>query len=145
MLLDFLLQFRLMNTNDSTHKNVDDYIAKFSVDVQSILQQIRMVLKKAAPDAVEDISYGMPAYKQNGKPLVYFAAFQNHIGLYATPETHESFSLELANYKQGKGSVQFPLNQPIPYELIAKMTAYKVSLLGNDSPVNKHHGNGTNI
>ncbi len=117
-----------MNASRNTYKNVDDYIARSSVDVQDKLNQIRAIIKKAAPDATEGIAYEMPAYKKNDKPLVYFAAFQNHIGFYATPQTHESFSLELAKYKQGKGSVQFPLNQPIPYDLIEKMTTHKANI-----------------
>ena len=68
----------------------------------------------------------MPAYKTNGKPLVYFAGFKNHIGFYATPAGHEKFSFELANYKQGKGSVQFPLNKPIPYDLIKRIVEFRV-------------------
>ena len=94
-----------------------------------MLQRIRTAIKSAAPDAVEGIAYGMPAYKLNGKPLVYFAAFPKHIGFYATPEAHEEFAAELAKYKQGKGSVQFPLDQPIPYELIAVMIIYKADQL----------------
>lgn len=118
-----------MNTSGSMYENVDDYIDSFSVHTQSVLNQIRAIIKKAAPDAIESIAYGMPAYKQNGKPLVYFAAFKNHIGFYATPQTHEDFSSELEKYKQGKGSVRFPLDQPIPYDLISRMTAYKIEVL----------------
>src|SRR5688572_8052392 len=90
--------------------NVDAYINNFPENVQQHLTQIRGIIKKSAPQAVESIAYGMPAYKMNGKPLIYFAAFQHHIGLYATPSGHEAFAKELSNYKQGKGSVQFPLN-----------------------------------
>jgi len=120
-----------MNTSNGIYRDVDDYIAKSSVEVRDILNKIRAVIKTAAPNAVESISYGMPAYKQNGKPLVYFAAFEKHIGFYATPQAHEEFSLALAKYKQGKGSVQFPLGQPMPYELISRITAYKVKMLDN--------------
>lgn len=87
------------------------------------------MVKRTAPTAVESIAYGMPAYKLNGTPLVYFAAFEKHIGLYATPEAHEAFSARLAQYKQGKGSVQFPLDQPMPYDLIEEMVAYKAKQL----------------
>ena len=104
-------------------------MTEFPADVQVILEKVRTTIKKAAPDAIESIAYGMPAYKLNGKPLVYFGGFAQHIGFYATPQAHESFADELAKYKQGKGSVQFPLNQPIPYDLIAKMTRYKAEQL----------------
>lgn len=115
------------------YKNVDDYIADAPADVQATLRRIRATIQKAAPDAVESISYGMPAYKLGNKPLVYFAAFPRHIGFYATPQGHEAFANELAKYKQGKGSVQFPLDQPIPYELIEAMTAFKKDLLTRQS------------
>ncbi|HEU5121771.1 MAG TPA: DUF1801 domain-containing protein [Candidatus Saccharimonadales bacterium] len=113
------------------YKDVDDYIIRAPANVQATLHRIRATIQKVAPDAVESISYGMPAYKFAGKPLVYFAVFPHHIGFYATPQSHEAFSKELAKYKQGKGSVQFPLNQPIPYELIKTMVAFKKDLLKN--------------
>lgn len=107
-------------------KTVDEYIATFSTDIQSILNEVRSAIRKNAPDAVECISYGMPAYKTNGKPLVYFAAFQNHIGFYATPSGHSEFNNELSGYKQGKGSVQFPVNKPIPLDLIKRIVEFRV-------------------
>lgn len=100
---------------------IDTYIKGFPVSIQDKLSQIRKIIKEIAPDATECLSYGMPAYKINGKPLVYFAAFKNHIGFYALPTAHEKFSAELSNYKHGKGSVQFPHNRPIPYDLIKKI------------------------
>lgn len=112
-----------MNTNI---KSVDEYIKTFPKDIQSLLNTVRTTIKKNASQATESISYGMPAYKTYGKPLVYFAAFKNHIGFYATPSGHAEFAKELSHYKQGKGSVQFPLNQPIPYDLIARMVVFKV-------------------
>lgn len=108
-------------------KNVEDYIDGFSEEIQVILKKIRELIKTIAPEAVESISYGMPAYKTNGKPLVYFAGYKNHIGLYATPSGHTAFKEELSNYKQGKGSVQFPLNQPIPYGLIEQIIQFKLA------------------
>lgn len=105
---------------------IETYIAQFPEDVQQILTNIRAVIRETAPNAVESISYGMPAYKTNKKPLVYFAGYKNHIGVYATPAGHERFSEELSAYKQGKGSVQFPLSQPIPYNLIKRIVAFKV-------------------
>src|SRR5687768_16437337 len=105
---------------------VDAYIATFPSEVQTYLQQIRSTIQTAAPSAVETISYGMPAYKLNGKPLVYFAAFKNHIGFYATPTGHSAFVEELSKYQQGKGSVQFPLDKPMPFDLIDRITRYRV-------------------
>lgn len=106
--------------------DIEKYISTFPVNVQEILIQIRKVILNIAPDAIEGFGYGMPAYKTNGKPLVYFAAFKNHIGFYATPTGHEKFAAELSSYKQGKGSVQFPINQPIPYDLIKRIVEFRV-------------------
>lgn len=105
---------------------VEEYIKRFPIEIQEILQNIRTLIKANAPDAIENIAYGMPGYKTKGKPLVYFAAYANHIGFYATPTGHEKFSSELAIYKQGKGSVQFPINKPIPYDLIERIVKYRV-------------------
>lgn len=107
-------------------KSVDVYIKTFPSDIQSILATIRAEITENAPNAVESISYGMPAYKLNGKPLVYFAAYKNHIGFYATPSGHTAFDKELSKYKQGKGSVQFPIDKDIPLDLIKRMVAFKV-------------------
>ena len=105
---------------------IDIYISGFPIEVQEILQQIRAIIKETAPEVVESYAYGMPAYKTNGKPLVYFAGYKNHIGFYATPSGHENFAKELSQYKQGKGSVQFPLNKPIPYDLIREIVKFRV-------------------
>ena len=112
-----------MNTQITT---ADEYIVSFPKEVQQLMEQVRSTIKQAAPEAEETISYGMPAYKTNGKPLVYFAAFKNHIGFYATPTGHAEFAEELSKYKQGKGSVQFPLNKPIPLELISRIVKFRV-------------------
>lgn len=112
-----------MNTQITT---ADEYIASFPKEVQQLMEQVRSTILQAAPDAEETISYGMPAYKTNGKPLVYFAAFKNHIGFYATPSGHTEFAEELSKYKQGKGSVQFPLNKPIPLELISRIVKFRM-------------------
>lgn len=103
----------------------EEYIARSTDEVQEILRKIRNIILTIAPESVESISYGMPAYKFNKKPLIYFAAFKNHIGLYATPDGHKVFEKELAGYKQGKGSVQFPLNQEMPYSLIEEILVFK--------------------
>lgn len=105
---------------------MDNYISAFPFPVREILNQIRTIILTAAPDAVESIGYGIPAYSINDKPLVYFAGFKKHIGFYATPSGHEEFAKELALYKQGKGSVQFPLNKPIPWDLIRRMVEFRV-------------------
>ena len=109
----------------STFKNVDEYIAGFPLATQVILEQVRSTIKKAAPDAEELISYAMPAYKLNGKALVYFAGYKTHIGFYATPTGHEAFENELSVYKQGKGSVQFPIDKPMPLDLIKRITKFR--------------------
>ena len=106
-------------------QNIDAYIADFSQEVQEKLQKIRETVRNAAPDAVEKISYQMPTFAQEGN-LVHFAAFKNHIGFYPAPQGIEEFKEELSLYKGGKGSVQFPLDQPIPYELISKIVAFRL-------------------
>lgn len=103
-----------------------NYINNFPTETQNILLKIRNLIKEIAPEATESISYGMPAYKNNNKPLVYFAAYDNHIGFYATPTGHKAFENELSKYKQGKGSVQFPINQEIPYDLIKKIVLFRL-------------------
>jgi uncharacterized protein YdhG (YjbR/CyaY superfamily) len=106
--------------------DVEKYIFSFPEEVRNILLQIRHIIKEEAPDAVEGFAYQMPSYKTNGKPLVYFAGFKKHIGFYATPSGHSAFASELAQYKQGKGSVQFPLDKPIPFDLIRQIVAFRV-------------------
>ena len=107
--------------------SVDQYIKTFPPEVQEILAEIRKAILRNAPTATEGISYGMPAYRIHGKPLLYFAAFSRHIGFYATPSGHARFAEKLSQYRQGKGSVQFPLDQPIPYELIGEIVKFRVS------------------
>jgi uncharacterized protein YdhG (YjbR/CyaY superfamily) len=106
-------------------KSVEDYINTFSKETQTVLESIRAAIKHSAPKAVESISYGMPAYKLNGKPLVYFGGYKNHIGFYATPTGHAEFAEELSVYKQGKGSVQFPIDA-VPLDLIQRIVAFRV-------------------
>jgi uncharacterized protein YdhG (YjbR/CyaY superfamily) len=107
-------------------ETVDSYIKTFPENVQILLKQIRSIIKENAPEAEESIAYKMPAYKTNGRPLVYFAGFKNHIGFYATPTGHVQFEKELSKYKQGKGSVQFPLDIPLPATLIARIVKFRV-------------------
>jgi uncharacterized protein YdhG (YjbR/CyaY superfamily) len=109
----------------TTFKDIDEYIAIQTPEVQTLLEQMRETIKKAAPESEEVISYNMPAFKYHGI-LVYFAAYKKHIGFYATPTGHSEFEKELSVYKQGKGSVQFPLTQPLPLDLISRMVQFKV-------------------
>ena len=111
-----------MTTSPTT---IDEYIATFPKDVQTILQKIRATIRKAAPQAEEAISYQMPTFKLNGN-LVHFAAFKSHIGFYPVPSGIEKFKKELSAYKGAKGSVQFPLDQPIPYGLIGRIVKFRV-------------------
>ena len=113
-----------MRPNKAT--NVDDYISTFPENVQILLKQVRSTIQKAAPEATEDIKYGMPAYLLDGN-LVYFAAFKHHIGLYALPSGNIEFQKELKIYKTGKGSIQFPFNQPMPLELITKIVNFRIA------------------
>lgn len=106
--------------------SIDDYIKSFPPGIQKLLQQVRNSIQKAAPDAEETIKYAMPTFTLNGN-LVHFAAFKNHIGLYPTPNGIEAFKKELSVYKGAKGSVQFPLDQPMPLELIGKIVKYRVT------------------
>jgi len=105
---------------------VDEYINSFPDSIRARLNQIRATIIENVPEAEESIAYRMPAYKTNGKPLVYFAGFKNHIGFYATPTGHAHFAEDLIKYKQGKGSVQFPLDKPLPLDLIARIVKFRV-------------------
>ncbi|MFZ9981427.1 MAG: iron chaperone [Cyclobacteriaceae bacterium] len=107
--------------------NVTEYISQFSRVAGDRLQILRSLLHTIAPDAEESISYGMPAYKLGGKPLIYFAGYERHTGLYALPSGHKKFSKELSRFKQGKGSVQFPHEEDLPVELIKKIIKFRVS------------------
>lgn len=112
--------------NEKLAKNIDEYISWFPAEVQEILQKVRETIKAAATDAKEDIKYAMPTFVLNGN-LVHFAAFKNHIGFYPAPTGTETFKEELSAYKTGKGSVQFPLDKPIPYALITKIVQFRVA------------------
>lgn len=105
--------------------SVDAYINQFGDDIKVRLNMVREAILTEAPEVMESISYGMPTYKLHGKPLVYFAGYPKHIGFYATPNGHEAFAQEFATYKQGKGSVQFPNNQPLPLDLIKRVVRYR--------------------
>jgi uncharacterized protein YdhG (YjbR/CyaY superfamily) len=104
---------------------MDGYIAGFPEDVQAILQQIRAMIREEAPGAEETINYGIPTFTLHGN-LVHFAAFKRHIGFYPTPTGIETFKDELSAYTMAKGSVQFPLDQPMPFDLMRRMVAFRV-------------------
>ena len=114
-----------MDTAKQSFKNVDEYIATFPEDVQVVLQQLRQTIHDAVPDAVEAISYQMPTFKLNGN-LIHFAAFKDHYGLYPTPSGIDAFQQELAPYSVAKGSIRFPKNQPIPFDLVTRIVQYRV-------------------
>ena len=114
-----------MKEDKKSLKGIDEYIFTVPEEIRFKLQQIREVIHKAAPKAVEVISYGMPAFKQN-KVLVYFAASKNHIGFYPTANPIKVFSKELEAYKTSKGAIQFPLDKKIPLTLISKITKLRV-------------------
>jgi len=104
---------------------IDEYIARFPAEVRQRLNELRAVIREAAPDAEEKISYAMPTFYLNGN-LVHFAAYENHIGFYPTPHGIEPFMDELSEYSMGKGSIQFPHEKPMPYELIGRMVKARV-------------------
>lgn len=114
-----------MKSGKTAPKNIDEYIAGFPPEVQEILQKIRLTIRKAAPKAEEAISYMIPTFKLHGN-LVHFAAYKKHIGFYPAPRGNEAFKEELSAYEGGKGTVQFPLDKPIPYALIRKIVKFRV-------------------
>ena len=114
-----------MNSETTVPKTIDEYIVRFPEDVQAILQKIRLTIRETVPNAEEAISYQMPTFKLKGN-LVHFAAFKNHIGFYPVPSGIEAFKDELSVYMQGKGSVQFPLDKPMPFDLIRRIVAFRV-------------------
>jgi uncharacterized protein YdhG (YjbR/CyaY superfamily) len=109
----------------TTPKNIDEYIASFPKDIQEILQQIRATIHETAPEAKETISYQMPTFTLEGN-LVHFAAFKNHIGFFPTPSGVASFQKELSAFKTSKGTIQFPLDEPVPFDLIRKIVLFRV-------------------
>lgn len=114
-----------MEENKVTYESVEQYISAYAPEVQEILQTLRKVIREAAPEAEEKISYQMPTFFLH-KNLVHFAAFKNHIGFYPAPQGIEAFKEELAKYKGAKGSVQFPIHEPLPYELITRIVKFRV-------------------
>lgn len=120
-----------------TAKNIDQYIAAFPDEVQKRLQQMRDTIRKAAPEAEETISYAIPTFKLNGN-LVHFAAFKNHIGFYPGPSGIEAFKKEFSVYDGAKGSVQFPLDKPLPLSLVSKVVKFRARENGLKGPKGKN-------
>lgn len=106
-------------------ETIDQYISHAPSHVRDALREVRRTISAAEPDAVEAISYAIPTFKLNGHNLIHFAGYEKHIGLYATPSGHDAFADDLAQYKQGKGSVQFPLDKPMPLALITRITQFR--------------------
>ncbi len=115
-----------MEGNKLSFNSIDEYILQFPPEIQAILNKLRQVIHESAPDAIEKISYQMPTFYFHGN-LVHFAAYKKHIGFYPAPSGIEAFSQELSEYKGSKGAVQFPIEKPLPYELICKIVKYRVA------------------
>ena len=122
-----------MQEDQKPFLTIDEYIMNSPPGVREILEKMRAVIHEAAPHAEEAIRYGIPTFRLRGRNLVHFAAFQHHIGFYPIPSGIEAFKKELSVYKQGKGSVQFPLDQPVPYDLVKRITLFRVSEVENDA------------
>lgn len=115
-----------MSPKQTTPMTIDEYIAGFPERAQKVLQKIRATIQRAAPDADETISYKMPTFKLNGHYLIYFAAHKKHVGMYPIPTGDADFLEAIAPYQAGKGTLQFPLDEPIPYRLIAKVVKLRI-------------------
>ncbi|MDF1496766.1 MAG: DUF1801 domain-containing protein [Patescibacteria group bacterium] len=115
-----------MTSTKQNSKLIDEYIAQFPQEVQVILVKIRKVIKKSAPGAIEVMSYGVPTFDLDLEHLIHYAAFKKHIGIYPTPSAIVKFKKELEGYETSKGTIQFPLDEPIPYELIQKIVEFRV-------------------
>ena len=114
-----------MTTTRTKFDNIDNYIASFPEETQELLERLRLTIRKAAPEAQETINYGIPTFTLKGN-LVHFAAFKNHIGFYPTPSGIETFKKDLSAYDGAKGSVKFPIDKPIPFELISRIVKFRV-------------------
>src|SRR5689334_5299484 len=125
-----------MDASNKQLKTIDEYISMFPDNVQKILKQVRQTIREAAPQAQETINYQMPTFTLNGN-LVHFAAFKNHVGFYPTPTGIEAFKEELSVYKGAKGSVQFPIDQPLPWSLIRRIVEYRVKENSERKPKKK--------
>src|SRR5438270_8669003 len=116
-------------TDKKLYTTIDEYISTFPEDIQAVLEKVRQSIQKAAPETVETMSYVIPTFNLNGKHLVFFAGWKHHISLYPIPAGDEAFQQELAHYKRAKGTIQFPLDKPIPYDFVEQI----VTLLMKES------------
>lgn len=116
-----------MKSNKVTFNSIDEYIASFPKDMQNILEKLRETIKAAAPEAKETISYQIPTFTLNGKYLIYFAGWKNHISIYPIPTGSETFNKEVSQYIEGKGTLKFPIDKPLPLKLITKIVKLKVA------------------
>jgi uncharacterized protein YdhG (YjbR/CyaY superfamily) len=116
----------IMERTKNTSESIDEYISRFPPEVQEKLKRLRKIIRESAPEAEEKMSYQIPTFTFHGN-LVHFAAYKNHIGFYPTPSGIEAFKHELSEYKMSKGTVQFPLNMPLPYELVKKIVKFRVA------------------
>lgn len=116
-----------MKSKKVTFKSIDEYIGTFPEDLQKILEELRGTIKSAAPEAEETISYNIPTFKMNGRYLIYFAGWKNHISLYPIPVGSEAFNKQIAKYAEGKGTLKFPIDKPLPLKLITKIVKLKVA------------------
>jgi len=116
-----------MKSKKTQFKSIDEYIATFPDNMQKILEELRSTIKAAAPDAGETISYNIPTFTLNGKYLIYFAGWKNHISLYPIPIGTDSFNKQVSKYAEGKGTLKFPMDKPLPMKLIAKIVNLKVA------------------
>jgi len=115
-----------MATSRNQYKTIDEYIAGFPKNVRDVLEEIRRVIRESAPKAGETISYGIPTFDLNRRHLVHFAAYKNHVGFYPTSSGIKAFKKELSPFKTSKGTVQFPLDKPIPFDLVTKIVKFRV-------------------
>jgi uncharacterized protein YdhG (YjbR/CyaY superfamily) len=116
-----------MKTKKPGFTSIDEYIATFPIDIQKILQELRTTIKGAAPESEEKISYGMPTFTMNGKYLIYFAGWKDHVSIYPIPIGDDEFNQKIAPYISGKGTLKFPLDKPIPLELVAEMVRLQIT------------------
>jgi len=120
------------------YTDINAYISNYPVEIQTILEKVRKTIQQAAPEAKEAIKYGMPTFVLNGN-LVHFAAYKNHIGFYPAPTGIDAFINDLAQYRTGKGTIQFPIDKPIPFDLITKVVKFRV----NENLIKKKGGAGS--
>lgn len=116
-----------MKSQKVRFNSIDEYISTFPKDVQKILEELRETIKAAAPEAEQKISYGIPTFMLNGKYLIYFAGWKNHISIYPIPSGSEAFNQQVSKYVEGKGTLKFPLDKPLPMRLITKIVKYRVA------------------